>query len=426
MIINFNNIFNSINKNNYDLNLLEIYQVVNIFEGNFDKWKKNQIKLIDFQNNISNKFNTLNKSNIRYIENGYFLKTIGSHYTVDALIKSMKLGLIKKQNLFCKLPPNISLCNKFIIKKWSKYINFVDYNLNDRNFLIPHHIFIPVFNNKFFHSHSSGLIINKIWDKLKKPPLIKFNSKEIIYCNKILLNMGIQKNNWYVTVHLRTPNFKGSDSYRDVNIDDYKKAFELIINAGGKIILMGSKGDKSLINFDINFIDYANSQYKSDIMDIFLCSNCKFMFGTSSGLSAISYLFKKPIALTNYLPTSTLYLRKTDLFIPRLLKYKNTSKILPFSKQFNWPFSFGISSGHFTNILNVKFISNSEDEIYNIAKEMLEKLKLIKVKKKISAKKEQMLFKKLSKKTLLSDEIFPLECNISNYFLKKYSKYLSL
>ena len=34
---------------------------------------------------------------------------------------------------------------------------------------------------------------------------------------------------------------------------------------------------------------------------------------------------KKPIALTNYLPTSTLYLRKTDLFIPRLLKYKNTS-----------------------------------------------------------------------------------------------------
>lgn len=425
MIINFNNIFNSINKNNYDLILLEIYQVVNIFEGNFDKWKKNQIKLIDFQNNISNRFNTLNKSNIRFIENGYFLKTIGSHYTVDALIKSMKLGLIKKQKLLCKLPPNTSLCNKFLIKKWSKYINFVDYNVDDRNFLIPHHIFIPVFNNKFFHSHSSGLKINNLWDKLKKPPLIKFNSKEIIYCNKILLNMGIKKNNWYVTVHLRTPNFKGSDSYRDVNIDDYKKAFELIINAGGKIILMGSKGDKSLINFDINFIDYANSQYKSDIMDIFLCSNCKFMFGTSSGLSAISYLFKKPIALTNYLPTSTLYLRKTDLFIPRLLKYKNTSKILPFSKQFSWPFSFGISSGHFTNILNVKFISNSEDEIYNIAKEMLEKLKLFKVKKKISAKKEQMLFKKLSKKTLLSDEIFPLECNISNYFLKKYSKYLS-
>ena len=425
LINKFNYIFNSINKDNYDFNLLEINQVVNIFEGDFDKWKKNQIELINFQNNISKKFNSINKTNLRYIENGYFFKTIGSHYTVDALIKSMKLGLIKKQMLFCKLPSQIHLCNKFMITKWSKYINFVDSNIDDQRFLIPHHIYIPIFNDKFFHSHSSGLKINTIWDKQKKPSLIKFNSQEIISCNSILLKMDVKKKDWFVTVHLRTSNFKGPDTYRDVNINDYKKAFQLIINAGGKIILMGSRGDKSLINFNENFIDYANSQYKSDIMDIFLCSHCKFMFGTSSGLSAISFLFKKPIALTNYLPTSTLYLRKTDLFIPRLLKYKNTNKIVPFSKQFSWPFSFGISSGHFTNIFKVNFISNSEDEIYNVAKEMLEKLKLLRVNKKITAQKEQKIFKKLSKKTLLSDEIFPLECNISNYFLKKYSKHLS-
>ena len=42
---------------------------------------------------------------------------------------------------------------------------------------------------------------------------------------------------------------------------------------------MGSKGDKTLKNFNNNFIDYANSSNKSPIMDIFLCSNCKFMFG---------------------------------------------------------------------------------------------------------------------------------------------------
>ena len=160
-------------------------------------------------------------------------------------------------------------------------------------------------------------------------------------------------------------------------------------------------------------------------MDIFLCSNCKFMFGTSSGLSAISYLFQKPIALTNYLPTGTLYLRNTDLFIPRLLKFKKTNKIVPFSQQFSWPCSFGISSGHYKNIMKMNFISNSKDEIYHIAKEMLVKLGIIKEAQKFLSKKDKILFKKISNKTLLSDEIFPLECNISNYFLKKHISYLN-
>ena len=425
LINKFNNIFLTIKTLNYDLNLLEIFQIINIFEGNFDKWKYHQINLLKFQENLSNKSNLINKTNIRYIDDGYFLRTIGSHYTVDATIKAMKLGLIKKQKIYCKLTDKSQSCNDFMINKWKKYIKFVDRSSKKNNYLIPHHIYIPIYNNSFFHSHSSGLKINKMWDKLKKPPLINFSNTEIKLCNKILLKMGINKNDWFVTVHLRTSNYKGSDNYRDVNINDYIEAFNLIINCGGKIVLMGSKGDKTLKNFNNNFIDYANSSNKSPIMDIFLCSNCKFMFGTSSGLSAISYLFQKPIALTNYLPTSTLYLRNTDLFIPRLLKFKKTNKIVPFSQQFSWPCSFGISSGHYKNIMKMNFISNSEDEIYHIAKEMLVKLGIIKEAQKFLSKKDKILFKKISNKTLLSDEIFPLECNISNYFLKKHISYLN-
>ena len=63
-------------------------------------------------------------------------------------------------------------------------------------------------------------------------------------------------------------------------------------------------------------------------MDIFLCASAKFMLGTSSGMSAISYIFGIPLAMTNYLPTAATYLSKRDLFLPRLMQRKDDGKML--------------------------------------------------------------------------------------------------
>ena len=80
---------------------------------------------------------------------------------------------------------------------------------------------------------------------------------------------------------------------------------------------------------------------------------------------------------------------------------------------------------NFENLPEVqKICEEVDDEIYNLIREMLKKLKLIKSKKIKTISNKQKIFKKLSKKALLSDKILYIDCNISQYFLKKYSKYL--
>ena len=70
--------------------------------------------------------------------------------------------------------------------------------------------------------------------------------------------------------------YKGSDSYRDVNIENYIDSFKEISKLGGHIIRMGSSEQKKLDLKIQNLIDYPHSGFKSDIMDLFYGQNCKF------------------------------------------------------------------------------------------------------------------------------------------------------
>jgi len=46
-------------------------------------------------------------------------------------------------------------------------------------------------------------------------------------------------------------------------------------------------------------IDYAHSPYKSELMDLYLISECRFFLGHSSGPNIIANLFRKPLLLVN-------------------------------------------------------------------------------------------------------------------------------
>ena len=177
---------------------------------------------------------------------------------------------------------------------------------------------------------------------------------------------------------------------------------------------MGSSEQKKLDLKIQNLIDYPHSGFKSDIMDLFLCQNCKFF----RYLIWFSYkLYFRPIALSNYLPTSTIYLRKKDIFIPKILIDKKSKKIIPFSKQFSWPYSLGISEGHYRNLLNVDFVNNSSDEIKNLVREMLYSLKIKNIIKNTNLKKNlKAKFNHVTKNLLISDKNLKLDCRISDYF----------
>ncbi|MDP6651393.1 MAG: TIGR04372 family glycosyltransferase [Gammaproteobacteria bacterium] len=60
-----------------------------------------------------------------------------------------------------------------------------------------------------------------------------------------------------------------------------------ITDAGGWVMRMGDSTMKPLPTMP-QVIDYANSDMKSDWMDVFLCAQCRFVIGTSSGLFTLN------------------------------------------------------------------------------------------------------------------------------------------
>jgi putative glycosyltransferase (TIGR04372 family) len=118
---------------------------------------------------------------------------------------------------------------------------------------------------------------------------------------KKLENIGLTSNDWFVCIHVRESGFRndaGRREYRNGDIHTYKKAIKSITDKGGWVIRMGDDSMTRLPKMD-KVIDYPFTTFKSDMMDVFLISKCRFYLGCQSGILEIAHLFQKPILIVN-------------------------------------------------------------------------------------------------------------------------------
>ena len=188
--------------------------------------------------------------------------------------------------------------------------------------------------------------------------------------------IGIQKDAWFVTLHVREGKFgehQVVEPFRDADPTSYLDAVTAVTNRGGWVVRTGD-GSMSPLPKMQNVFDYATSELRCHWMDVFLFAAAKFMIGTSSGPATVSHAFGVPIAMTNYLPTATLYLSKLDLFIPKVLRSKTDGSMVSFSKPMSLPLSTCASDGMFKNVFEVEVIPNTSQEILELVEEMVCKL----------------------------------------------------
>ena len=102
---------------------------------------------------------------------------------------------------------------------------------------------------------------------------------------------------------------------RNASIQNYIEGIKAITDAGGWVVRLGEPGLPKLPVME-RVIDYAHSPYKSELMDIYLISECRFFVGHSSGPNIVANLLRKPLLLVNMTEwvASTL-LKKGDLGI---------------------------------------------------------------------------------------------------------------
>jgi putative glycosyltransferase (TIGR04372 family) len=75
---------------------------------------------------------------------------------------------------------------------------------------------------------------------------------------------------------------------------------------------MGATVEKPFRSENPRIIDYARSGKRSEFMDIYLGAHCAFCLTSGTGIDAIPYIFRRPMAFTNYVPVEYL-----QTFIPR-------------------------------------------------------------------------------------------------------------
>ena len=212
---------------------------------------------------------------------------------------------------------------------------------------------------------------------------IHFSNKEIIYGNKKLNEMGINKNDNFVVLILRSedylktkyPKINWNDhSNRDTDIKYFMKTVKYLSKNNIKTILIGSGSPKNLDHKALKIINYENSKYKSAFMDIFLFSlnNCKLVITSVTGIDAVGSLFKKPILEIGVVPFASA--RTYSKYYNFTLK-KYFSKSLNRNLTMKEIFETGVAQVYGSQIPNeLEYKHPSEDEILNSTIEILNKI----------------------------------------------------
>lgn len=214
------------------------------------------------------------------------------------------------------------------------------------------------------------------------PKHLSFTASEEKIGRDLLINIGIPSESQFVCFNARDsaylefykPNhsYKYHD-YRDSTIHNYLLAAEEMTRRGYWAIRMGAVVKEKLNTNNARIIDYAVN-HRSDFMDIYLCSRCKFFICDTAGIYAIASIFRRPIAWVNYIPLEYVpgWERK-HIFIPKKLWLRKEKRFLTFRE------IIGSGIGRFLvndeyDRLGIEVIENTADEIMNLAVEMDQRL----------------------------------------------------
>ncbi len=160
--------------------------------------------------------------------------------------------------------------------------------------------------------------------------------------------------------------------FRNCEIVNYLKAADYITSKGGFVLRMGAIVDQPLPDTgNPKIIDYASHQ-RTDFLDIYLPSKCRFFLGCDSGIFMISTIFDVPVALANCNTMRYNPFQGHDLFLLTLRRWTETGELINFDE--------ALRLGYFKIVKNapnrpdIETIENTPEEILDLAREMIDKL----------------------------------------------------
>ena len=323
---------------------------------------------------------------VRFVPEAVFTGNYGSFVHLDAHLKSKQLGLVPPHESVALLPGDRPVSNNWMLKNWGQYVRYIDdrasplAQLDDR-FLIEDDInsFIDV-NGKAVWTNEAVGLINKRWEEEGRGPLLALSENEIARGWEELRQLGIGEEDWFVALHVRESGYKNSrvgvadiwDDHRNADIRTYEKALNAIVERGGWVLRMGDQYMSHLDDMD-RVVDYAHSPARSEFMDVFCCSQCRFYVGTNAGLMAFPEVFNRPMVQTNYVAMTARGRASNQLVLYKLLRSVKENRYLSFEEGLRPPIGNALAAVNYGE-LGVEWIDNSADELRDVVVEMLDQL----------------------------------------------------
>ena len=274
-----------------------------------------------------------------------------------------------------------SISNHFYSNYLSKKLNILPARII-KNLIILNRIFSKYFNKLEDHEILFGKTrndrdIHNIFDKTQTS--ISFTHDDYVKGWKKLNALGIDKNSKYICLFARDSEYLKSinlvkdyskHDYRNEDINIFLKSANFFTEKGFKVVRIGSVVGKKLESSNKMIIDYSCSEHKSDFMDFFICANCSYAFGTSSGAIDICHIFRKPIGVI-HLPvfdfqswSDKFYIITKKHFSQKLNRNLKLSEIL------NITFS-DLQSTQGYKMHQIDLINLSDEDLRDFAEEML-------------------------------------------------------
>lgn len=291
----------------------------------------------------------------------------------------------------------------------------------------------------FFSCHITGKPISgdydikNLLDKYKTQ--FNFTKSEIKYGNNQLRNMGIKKNKKIICVAFRDSfylkkKYSNSNydyhSHRNDNINKLIPSIKFLTKKNYFVIRMGSIIKEKVNLKTSNFLDYSNSKFKSDFMDLFIASKCDLFISTNTGVDALGIFFRKPILHIGSIPLGAISTYSNKIFNTILNHYSYEKKRnLNLSEIFKRKLHLGWRREFFKN-KKISLIKFTPLEILKYVKEVINLLetKKLNVYHDNEKKFHKLFFENIKKYPELDSYHGKLKCHILNSFLKFNKNFL--
>lgn len=184
------------------------------------------------------------------------------------------------------------------------------------------------------YRYSSLLSVDRYLDRSVNN--LRFTPEEIDQALVEMRNAGINPKIPWVCLIVRSRNMIETDSeLRSRSIEDFVEAAELMAANGVQVIRMGAANSSRLVTKHESIIDYANSGFRTELLDLYLLAHCAFAVSTLSGPDAVCMAFRRPVLyvdIANY----ALCFSGTQLttWVPAVLSVTRTGERLTLDKAF--------------------------------------------------------------------------------------------